>query len=112
MATADKPTRHTFDTRAQFTRAPTSYAWGFTLKQTFIDVAGRLVADRDHIIESARLAWKSTQPKPTDPNARVAAIKEAAAAMQEILNDLERDHGVEVNDLTADIQRWAEGVSA
>jgi hypothetical protein len=82
------------------------------LKQTFIDVAGRLVADRDHIIESARLAWKSTQPKPTDPNARVAAIKEAAAAMQEILNDLERDHGVEVNDLTADIQRWAEGVSA
>ena len=69
-------------------------------------------ADRDHIIESARLAWKSTQPKPTDPNARVAAIKEAAAAMQEILNDLERDHGVEVNDLTADIQRWAEGVSA
>ena len=64
------------------------------------------------LIESARLAWKSTQPKPTDPNARVAAIKEAAAAMQEILNDLERDHGVEVNDLTADIQRWAEGVSA
>ena len=27
MATADKPTRHTFDTRAQFTRAPTSDAW-------------------------------------------------------------------------------------
>ena len=27
-------------------------------------------------------------------------------------HDLERDHGVEVNDLTADIQRWAEGVSA
>jgi hypothetical protein len=84
------------------------HSYGFTLKATFLEVAGRLVGENGKMVESARQVWEAAQPPMPAPDARAKAIKQASADIHDILNGLERDHGVDIYSVAADVQRFTD----